>query len=203
VVVEPGKPRAVDARAGTCQPDSDSARGESVPTYLPAYLPTYYVGRPPMLLPHHLHSVTRLLTHSSTHPSTHPFTHPFSILHPSIHSLTHPLVCPSPRRCQLQPHPCTAPCTPPCSPALSVPAGALLRRAKHARFREGLAEGMRRHGSLLPEISARAALLPCSHAPMLCPALSPPSLEWLSLASTLASSSLYQRPVGQNIFAAA
>jgi hypothetical protein len=94
VVVEPGKPRAVDARAGTCQPDSDSARGESVPTYLPAYLPTYYVGRPPMLLPHHLHSVTHLLTHSSTHPSTHPFTHPFSILHsPSIHPLTHSPTC--------------------------------------------------------------------------------------------------------------
>jgi hypothetical protein len=145
------------------------------------------------------HPLTHSLTHSLTHPLTHLFVYsPSSIrhLHPSIHPLTCLLV---PRRCQPHPHPCT----PPCSPALSVPAGALLRRAKHARFREGLAEGMRRHGSLLPEISARAALLPWSHGRLLCPASSPPSLECLSLASTLASSSLYQRPVGQNIFAAA
>jgi hypothetical protein len=143
-------------------PDSDSARGEGVGRYLgtcwlcPPHLLASSLSSPPHS-PHHLDAATHysLLTHAPNNAfSNHRF--------PS-------LVCWSPH-----------PCTPPCSPALSVPAGALLRRAKHARFREGLAEGMRRHGSLLPEISARAALLPWSHGRLLCPASSPPSLECLS-----------------------
>jgi hypothetical protein len=181
VVVEPGKPRAVDARAGTCQPDSDSARGESVPTYLPAYLPTYYVGRPPMLLPHHLHSVTHLLTHSSTHPSTHLSVHPPAVASCSRTHAPHPAH-----------HHARRPCLCPPAPSSAAPSTLVFEKV----WQKGCAD--------MALCCPRSALgLHCSHAPMLCPALSPPSLEWLSLASTLASSSLYQRPVGQNIFAAA
>lgn len=153
-------------RQGTCQPDSDSA--------ILLLLTTTTITTTPSPCP----------TGTKPSHSTTPLTCP-PVQCPSTHSLAHSLSSPP-----------SSPMHAPSAAGLSVPAGALLRCAKPRRFREALAEGMRRYGPAARDqrSGCTARLLTPAHAAHAHPRLlSRPSLESIPLSAL--PSSLHLSPL--------